>query len=62
MISRCKPWRAGQTAAVIITPTRELATQISVVFHSFLPADLQVRLLIGGTNVDHNVSAINQKG
>jgi ATP-dependent RNA helicase DDX55/SPB4 len=62
VISRCKPWRAGQTAAVIITPTRELATQISVVFHSFLPADLQVRLLIGGTNVDHNVSAINQKG
>lgn len=47
---------------MIITPTRELATQIAGVCCSFLPADLTVKLVIGGQDVEEEVTAINKSG
>lgn len=62
LVYRDQPWGPEETGAVIITPARELATQISAVFCSFLPAELSVRLLIGGKDVGEDVAAINRKG
>ena len=55
-------WTARETGAVIITPTRELAAQVSEVCRSFLPPGLQVRLLIGGRDVEQDVISINKTG
>lgn len=62
VIARGRPWEAGETGAVIIAPTRELATQIWGVCRAFLPADKDVNLLVGGKDVDQDITAINQKG
>ena len=59
---RGRPWGAGETGAVIIAPTRELATQIWGVCRAFLPAEEDVKLLVGGRDLDQDIAAINQKG
>lgn len=59
---RHQSWGIRETGAVIITPTRELATQIAAVFRSFLPSDLGVRLVIGGRDMEVDVKAVNQEG
>ncbi|XP_063971362.1 ATP-dependent RNA helicase DDX55-like [Lytechinus pictus] len=49
---REQPWKKKEVGAIIITPTRELATQINEVlehFTSLLPS-LKQRLLIGGSS------------
>ena len=55
-------WTTGETGAIIITPTRELATQVSEVCRCFLPPDMAVRLIVGGRDVQQDVVDINQTG
>ena len=46
----------------MITPTRELAKQISDVFVHFLPPELTHGLLIGGQDLAADVDQLNTKG
>ena len=59
---RVQLWSARETGAVVITPTRELATQVAGVFSSFLPPSLSLALLIGGSDVAADVATINETG
>ena len=51
-----------QTGALVVTPTRELATQIAGVFAPFLSPSLSLALLIGGQELQTDISTINQTG
>ena len=53
---------AGRTGAVIVTPTRELAVQISEVCSQFLFPGPNVQLLVGGKDVEKDVNSINSSG
>lgn len=60
---RSEPWSAGETGALILTPTRELATQIASVVKSFLQnSSLFLVLLIGGKDLQENITSINTHG
>lgn len=58
--------RSHDTAAVIVTPTRELAIQTDHVIQSLLdelPAcGLIVQLFIGGSSSDHDTNKFKQEG
>ena len=54
--------RALQTGVLVVTPTRELAKQISDVFALFLPPELTHGLLIGGQDLEADVDQLNTKG
>lgn len=60
------PWRKTEVAAIVISPTRELATQTSEVLDQFLrKKDLNVftqKLLVGGTSVEDDVKSIENHG
>ena len=60
------PLRSHDAAAVIVTPTRELAIQIDHVIQSLmnqLPAcTLTVQLFIGGSHTDSDTNKFKQEG
>ena len=64
--TRSLPLRSHDTAAVIVTPTRELAMQIDHVIRSLvdqLPAcGLIVQLFIGGSSTDDDTNKFKQEG
>jgi ATP-dependent RNA helicase DDX55/SPB4 len=60
LTTRQKKWTTGETGAVIITPTRELAAQVCEVCRSFLPPGLAARLIIGGRDVEQDVADVNE--
>ena len=53
-----------QVGAIIISPTRELATQISTVAEPFVTAvtGLRTALLVGGTDVNESLAALHRDG
>ena len=53
-----------QIGALIISPTRELATQISEVLANFLEnmPDLKQQLFIGGTNISADIEKFKNEG
>lgn len=60
---RPEPWSPGETGALILTPTRELATQIAGVVKPFLQdVSLNLILLIGGKDLQENIAGINTQG
>lgn len=60
---RPSPWSARETGALILTPTRELATQIAGVLKPFLlEVSLSLTLLIGGKDVQNDIASINTQG
>ncbi|KXJ73125.1 probable ATP-dependent RNA helicase DDX55 homolog [Aedes albopictus] len=60
------PWKKSEIGAIIISPTRELATQISDVLGDFLQheklAVFKQKLLIGGNPVEEDVDWIRKEG
>lgn len=63
LIRRPQPWLPRETGALILTPTRELATQIANVLKPFLlQVSLDVVLLIGGRDLQENITSINTRG
>ena len=64
--TRPMPRRSHDTAAIIITPTRELAVQIDHVIQSLidqLPAcTLTVQLFIGGSHTDNDTAKFKHEG
>lgn len=59
---REKPWTKSEVGALVITPTRELASQIAGVFEVFIPPELCLGLMIGGQDIQVNVDCINKLG
>ncbi|EAT41737.1 AAEL006640-PA [Aedes aegypti] len=59
-------WKKSEIGAIIISPTRELATQISDVLQDFLEheklAIFKQKLLIGGNPVEEDVDSIRKEG
>ena len=62
LLKRTSPWTKDEVGALLISPTRELATQIASVFAPFLPPSLSLALLIGGGDVQADVSLVNEQG
>ena len=62
LIKRTDKWTRDEVGALVISPTRELAAQISSVFTSFLSPSLSSALLIGGSDLYTDVSLINERG
>ena len=60
------PLRSHDTAAVIVTPTRELAIQIDRVIRSLMDhlpdCGLIVQLFIGGSSTDDDTNKFTQEG
>lgn len=59
-------WKKSEIGAIIISPTRELTTQISDVLQDFLEheklAIFKQKLLIGGNPVEEDVDSIRKEG
>ncbi|XP_055602641.1 probable ATP-dependent RNA helicase DDX55 homolog [Uranotaenia lowii] len=59
-------WKRFEIGSVIISPTRELATQISDVLDEFLGHDqlsgFRQKLLIGGNPVEEDIDALRKEG
>lgn len=59
-------WKKTEVGAIVISPTRELATQTSEVLDQFLKQpSLNVftqKLLVGGTSVEDDVKSIETQG
>lgn len=59
-------WKKSEIGAIIISPTRELAVQISAVLQDFLKHDqlamFRQKLLIGGNPVEEDVESIRKEG
>jgi ATP-dependent RNA helicase DDX55/SPB4 len=59
-------WRKTEVGAIVISPTRELATQTSEVLGQFLQQPglefLIQKLLVGGTSVEDDVKSIEANG
>ena len=62
LIKRTNPWTKDEVGALVISPTRELASQIASVFAHFLPPSLSLALLIGGRDIQADVSLVNEQG
>lgn len=61
--SKETPWKVNEVGAIIISPTRELATQTSKVIRPFLKhCKLTQRLLVGGNSVDEDVHWLKKHG
>lgn len=60
------PWRKTEVGSIVISPTRELATQTSEVLEKFLSQKgmnfLTQKLLVGGTSVEDDVKSIESNG
>lgn len=63
---KSSPWKPNEVGAVIISPTRELATQTSDVLSKFLKhpelSNFQQKLLVGGNSVEEDVDFIQKNG
>ncbi|GAB0092748.1 RNA helicase [Sergentomyia squamirostris] len=63
---RDSPWKKTEIGAIVISPTRELATQTSVVLKSFLEhSDLSLftqKLLVGGNSVEEDIDSLRETG
>lgn len=61
-----QPWKKTEIGAIVISPTRELATQTSGVLKSFLDhADLKhfrQQLIVGGNSVEEDVHRLKRDG
>ncbi|XP_055541769.1 probable ATP-dependent RNA helicase DDX55 homolog [Wyeomyia smithii] len=59
-------WKKSEIGAIIISPTRELAVQISKVLGDFLEHDVlkqfKQKLLIGGSSVEEDVDSLRKDG
>lgn len=59
-------WRKTEVGSIVISPTRELATQTSEVLDKFLSQKgmdfLTQKLLVGGTSVEDDVKSIETNG
>ncbi|XP_053694962.1 probable ATP-dependent RNA helicase DDX55 homolog [Sabethes cyaneus] len=59
-------WKKFEIGAIIISPTRELAVQISKVLEEFLEHDdlkqFKQKLLIGGSSVEEDVDSLRKEG
>lgn len=57
-------WTSKEIGALIISPTRELAFQISEVLEKFLERKelnyLRQKLVVGGSSIEEDISAIKQ--
>jgi ATP-dependent RNA helicase DDX55/SPB4 len=62
LTKRTSPWTKGEVGALVISPTRELASQTACVFAPFLPPSLSLALLIGGRDILSDVSSVNDHG
>lgn len=70
MMRRQEKWRPLEVGVLIISPTRELATQIFEVLTAFLDTlrashpdqELRSLLLLGGTSVEADVAALRDNG
>lgn len=58
------PWKPTEVGAVIMSPTRELATQTFQVLGTFLGElpDFQAKLLVGGNSVDEDIAQLRAHG
>uniref|UniRef100_A0A182X9D0 ATP-dependent RNA helicase n=1 Tax=Anopheles quadriannulatus TaxID=34691 RepID=A0A182X9D0_ANOQN len=63
---RSETWKKHEIGAVIVSPTRELATQIHDVLSEFLAHDelrcFRQKMLIGGNSVEEDVMSILKQG
>lgn len=61
-----KSWRKTEVGGIVISPTRELATQTSEVLAQFLKHSglnkFTQKLLVGGTSVEEDVKSIETNG
>ncbi|CAO1407192.1 unnamed protein product [Diamesa tonsa] len=61
-----KSWRKTEVGGIVISPTRELATQTSEVLAQFLKHEGLIKftqkLLVGGTSVEEDVKSIETNG
>ncbi|CAO1404719.1 unnamed protein product [Diamesa serratosioi] len=61
-----KSWRKTEVGGIVISPTRELATQTSEVLAKFLKHSglnkFTQKLLVGGTSVEEDVKSIEKNG
>lgn len=59
-------WRKNEVGAIVISPTRELATQTSEVLEQFIQREglsfITQKLLVGGTSVEDDVKSIEASG
>ena len=59
------PWTEGEIGALIISPTRELAIQISEVLSCFLKHDelsyLKQVLTVGGNSIDDDIKGLEKE-
>lgn len=59
-------WKKTEVGSIVISPTRELATQTSEVLDMFLKQEgldkFTQKLLVGGTSVEDDVKSIETKG
>ncbi|TDG43174.1 hypothetical protein AWZ03_010408 [Drosophila navojoa] len=59
------PWTAKEIGALIISPTRELARQISEVLAQFLAHEqlehLNQQLIVGGNSIEEDIAALKQQ-
>lgn len=66
LLKRDDPWKKTETGVIVISPTRELATQTSEVLTQFLNeppfSGLNQRLLVGGNPVEDDIEIIRKKG
>ena len=63
---RENPWRKTEVGSIVISPTRELATQTSMFLDQFLKQEgfefITQKLLVGGTSVDDDVKSLETNG
>lgn len=57
---REEPWKSSEVGAIIISPTRELAVQISEVLAEFLKniSHLKQAILVGGSTVNEDIEKL----
>ncbi|XP_059612514.1 probable ATP-dependent RNA helicase DDX55 homolog [Phlebotomus argentipes] len=60
------PWKKTEIGAIVISPTRELATQTSEVLRSFLEhSEMSIftqKLLVGGNSVEEDIESLRSRG
>lgn len=58
------PWKPTEVGAIIVSPTRELATQTAQVLGTFLKRlpDISQKLLVGGCSVEEDVASLRKNG
>lgn len=64
--SKDQPWKKTEVGAIVISPTRELATQTSGVLKSFLDhaglKHFKQQLIVGGNSVEEDVHRLKKDG